>query len=90
MISPQKLSKTIGKNKLKLGLSVNELIVASFFPTVLSFFNVEIFLCLLSFLIMSAIFSLKNLFLEPRYLENVISKRSHLSWDRIRINDKRN
>lgn len=87
MINPQRYSKALGNKKLKLGVSVEELIACSFIPFILSFTQIEFFIAMLAFGGSIAALSLKNHFLRPNQIQDSFSKQSFIKWEKVIIND---
>jgi hypothetical protein len=85
MIKPEKFSKSLGNNRLKIGVSVTELVICSFFPMVMNFFDFDPFISLMTFILCIASISLKNKILAPAYIRNSIERRESIKWDRIKI-----
>ena len=81
----QKLPRNLGSTKLKIGISVNELLALSFLPMLGNFFDFEAFVSLVIFAGGVVVLSLKNLLLAPRYISHGIQKQSHMEWKRISI-----
>ena len=80
MLSPQKFSKTLGKTKLKIGITINELVIASFLPIGFDIFGFDPFISFISFVVFIAAMVIKNNLLEPSYIKNIIEKKEHLEW----------
>lgn len=87
MISPEKFYKSIGNSRLKIGVSIGELVVSSFFPMIMNFFDVEPFFSLMTFILSITLCSIKHKFLAPKYIRNKIERKSHIEWNRINLND---
>lgn len=87
MITPQRFSKTLGKQSLQIGLNFNELFISSLIPFMCSLFELDPLYSIGLFLLVCLLLIIKNRFLEPRYVQNVLERKSHFSWERVKIND---
>lgn len=87
MINPEKISKSLGNTRLKMGVSFKELLVISLFPMILSFFEIDPILCLLSFGVSLLILIARYQFFEANYFLNKFNHRPEYKWERIKIND---
>jgi hypothetical protein len=85
MISPEKFSKSLGNNRLKIGVSISELVICSFFPMVMNFFDFDPFISLMTFILCIGSISIKNKILAPAYIRNSIERKDSLKWERINI-----
>ena len=83
MISPQKLMKGIGSQKIKLGLSPKELFFCSLITQIHFFVDLEPFILMLTFFGAVALLVVKNQFLEPAYIQNVIERKKVIKLTRI-------
>ena len=87
MINPQRYSKNLGNKKLKLGVSVEELIACSFIPFGLSFFDIEFFFGMVAFAGSITFLVVKNRFLRPHQIQDSFNKRPYIKWEKVKIDD---
>lgn len=86
MISPQKFSKSLGNNKLKIGISLKGFMVSSAIPMILNLYGFETHIALGGMLLAIGVMSLRNKFLEPSFFKNSIMKKTHIRRNRIDVN----
>ena len=67
MINPEKLKRTVGNKKLKIGVSVGELALLSLLPSLLSWAGLDPFIALSSLFLGIGLLSLSRKFLGPKY-----------------------
>ena len=87
MINPQRYSKTLGNKKLRLGVSVEELVVCSFIPFGLSFLDIEFFFGMLAFVGSITALVIKNRFMRVNQIQDSFNKRPYIKWERVAIDD---
>ena len=85
MIAPQKFSKSLANNQFKIGLSIKELVVVCAVIPLCSILGIDGAVSILATFLLVAAIVIKNKFLEPKYLQNTIERRSHLKWERIKV-----
>jgi len=85
MISPQRFSKSLAQNKLKIGITLKEMVLISCVPAIGNYFDFYPLVSFLLFLVALGLLVLKSNFLEPRYIQNSMEKKTHLKWQRIDI-----
>ena len=89
MIAPQKFSKSLAKNKFKMGISMKELVLVCGITPVCTIFGIDGAIAFPIAIILFLSMITKNLFFEPRYFQNTFERKAHLKWERVkvRIND---
>jgi hypothetical protein len=85
MIAPQKFSKSLGKNKFKIGLSMKELTFVCAIAPVCTILGVDELISFSGAIIFLLSMMVKNLLFEPNYLQNTLERKSHLKWERVKV-----
>lgn len=89
MISPEKHFKNLGKKKLKIGISMRELLIASMVPLLSDIAGLSGFAALGLFFVVLATLVIRARFFEKRHFSNLMMRDEEIRLERIRVlNDK--
>ena len=84
-MNPQSFSKRIGNKRLKIGISVNELVIISSIPAIGSFFKLHEGVSLSFMILVLGGCYLKNSIFEKGQVEGMVLKHDYFKMDEVKV-----
>ena len=80
---PQKFSKRLADQRLKIGMTIEELIGATIVPTICSYLGIELIPSLVIFAVILGVMILKNSVFEKGQIQKKILKKKTLYFEKV-------